>query len=200
MKTEHHCRENRLKTPRKKNKHLNTVQMAAWKACKVLPLSVPDLALCHRGTIQGQRPLLQHSHRGRRGLFNRNREMGVSVARWGAVGQGEPTWTITEMCVFVFPTPEKTFPSHCWHVTVSVTSVSAWAASYRGQISWGCTGLQLSRPSSAQWRKSSPCTLQGHCAKHKETTLLDFSQKYFLRYCHILLLLISFCSHKNTSF
>lgn len=42
--------------------NLSAVLMAAWKACEVLPLSVLDLAEGHRGTIQGQLPLLQHSH------------------------------------------------------------------------------------------------------------------------------------------
>lgn len=61
--------------------HLNTTQTAASKGCDVLPLSLPDLAVAHRGTIQGQRPLLQNSRSGtllRWRLFYRSTEQGQS--------------------------------------------------------------------------------------------------------------------------
>lgn len=107
-------------------------------ACEVLPLSIFDLAVCHWGAIQGQRPLLQHSHSGtllRQRLFCRSRQKGQSgQVRYMRLQGDNINNTIqgTGMWVFVFPTREKTFPSHRWdhgmcHLCQCVSSVLLWS-------------------------------------------------------------------------
>ncbi len=81
--------------------------MGEQKACEILPLSVLDLAKGHRGAIQGQRRLLQHSHSGtifRRCIFYRSRGKGQGrhTRSQGNIIMTSMQETVT--CVFVFPT------------------------------------------------------------------------------------------------
>lgn len=98
-------------------------------------------------------------------------ERKVSVGRWATrVHEGNNLKSMTsiqETEVHVSACASHSGKRHS-HPIVDTwkTCVSEWLVSYCGQISWGCTGLQLSLPSSAQWRKSSPDSLQGLCVQN----------------------------------